>query len=62
MKQRRERAAPAYTMRKSAGLRNRKGMPQKFSPNQVIVDEEFLLSQTPQKQMSSHLNSSRSND
>lgn len=36
-------------MRKPAALQNRKGLPQKYSASQIIVDEEFLLSQTPQK-------------
>lgn len=29
---------------------NRKGLPQKYCPYKIIEDEEFLLSQTPQKQ------------
>jgi hypothetical protein len=36
-------------MRKPAALQNRKGLPSKYSASQVIIDEEFLLSQTPQK-------------
>jgi len=40
---------PAYTLRKTPGLRNRKGLPTKFMPTKVIMDEEFLLSQTSQK-------------
>jgi len=37
----------AHTLRKPSGLVNRKGLPQKYNPNKVIIDEEFLLSQTP---------------
>ena len=47
-RQKKDNAAPAYTLRKSSGLRNRKGLPLKYSPNKVIIDEEFLL-QVPQK-------------
>ena len=41
---------PAHSKRKPSGLMNRKGMPQKYNPLQIIQDEEYILSQTPQKQ------------
>ena len=40
--------------RKPSGLNNRKGLPQKYNPNSIIDDEEYLLSQTPSKP--GHLN------
>lgn len=42
-KQHKDDKAPAYTLRKSSGLRNRKGLPAKYFPTKVIIDEEFLL-------------------
>jgi hypothetical protein len=42
------------SMRKPSGLNNRKGLPNKYNPNNVIDDEEYLLSQTPAKP--GHLN------
>lgn len=34
---------PSHTLRKPEFNNNRKGMPQKFVPSQIIVDEEYLL-------------------
>lgn len=38
---------PSHTLRKPEFNQNRKGMPQKYSPSHIIVDEEYLLTQTP---------------
>mgnify|MGYP007102144100 CR=1 FL=1 len=37
------------SLRKTSSARNRKGVPSKFCLSQVIIDEEYLLSQTPSK-------------
>ena len=33
----------AHTYRKPSGLNNRKGLPQKYKANKIVVDEEYLL-------------------
>lgn len=33
----------SHALRKPSGLSNRKGLPQKYNPSKIIVDEEYLL-------------------
>ena len=49
MQSNKDQRSPPHSMRKPAALQNRKGLPQKYNASQIIIDEEFLLSQTPQK-------------